>query len=38
MQMNMLEGFGTMTEFKKVFVDTAPLIYYLERNEQYFEK
>lgn len=38
MQMNMLEGFGTMTGFKKVFVDTASLIYYLERNEQYFEK
>lgn len=27
-----------MTGFKKVFIDTAPLIYYLERSEQYFDK
>lgn len=24
-----------MTEFKKVFIDTAPIIYYLENNAQY---
>jgi len=24
-----------MTEFKRVFVDTAPIIYYLENNAQY---
>lgn len=24
-----------MTEFKRVFVDTAPFIYYLENNLQY---
>lgn len=24
-----------MTEFKRVFVDTAPIIYYLENNPQY---
>lgn len=30
-----------MTEYKKVFVDTAPFIYYIEKDEsnpQYFEK
>ena len=25
-----------MTGFKKIFLDTAPIIYYLERNEYYF--
>ena len=24
-----------MTDFKRVFVDTAPIIYYLENNAQY---
>lgn len=27
-----------MTEYKKVFIDTVPFIYYLERNPQYFDK
>ena len=27
-----------MTEFKRVFLDTAPIIYYLQRDEMYFEK
>ncbi len=27
-----------MTECKRVFIDTAPFIYYLEQNPQYFEK
>lgn len=27
-----------MTEFKMVFVDTAPFIYYLEHSELYFDK
>lgn len=27
-----------MTEFNKVFFDTAPFIYYLERNEFFFDK
>lgn len=27
-----------MTNYRKVFIDTAPSIYYLERNPQYFEK
>lgn len=30
-----------MTGYKKVFIDTAPFIYYIEKNEahpQYFEK
>lgn len=27
-----------MTECKKVFIDTAPFIYYLEQNPNYFEK
>lgn len=27
-----------MTGFKKVFIDTAPFIYYLERSEQHFDK
>lgn len=27
-----------MTEFKNVFVDTAPFIYYLEHSELYFDK
>lgn len=27
-----------MTGYKKVFIDTAPFIYYLEQNPQYFEK
>ena len=27
-----------MTEFKKVFIDTAPFIYYLENSNQYFDK
>ncbi len=30
-----------MTEYKKVFVDTAPFIYYIEKDEnnpRYFEK
>lgn len=26
-----------MTEFKRVFVDTAPIIYYLENNALYVE-
>jgi len=26
-----------MTEFKRVFIDTAPIIYYLENNAQYKE-
>ena len=26
-----------MTEFKRVFVDTAPIIYYLENNPQYVD-
>lgn len=25
-----------MTEFKKVFLDTSPVVYYLERNELYY--
>lgn len=27
-----------MTEFKKVFIDTAPFIYYLENSNLYFDK
>ena len=27
-----------MIEFKRIFLDTAPIIYYLQRNEMYFEK
>ena len=27
-----------MTDFKRVFLDTAPIIYYLQRDEMYFEK
>jgi predicted nucleic acid-binding protein len=27
-----------MTEYKKVFVDTAPLIYLLERNSAYYDR
>ena len=27
-----------MTEYKKVFVDTAPLIYLLERNTLYYDR
>lgn len=27
-----------MTEYKKVFVDTAPLIYLLERNTSYYDR
>ena len=30
-----------MTDYKKVFVDTAPFIYFIEKNDnnpQYFEK
>lgn len=27
-----------MIEFNKVFIDTAPLIYYLEQNPQYYKK
>ena len=27
-----------MTDYRKVFIDTAPFIYYLEQNPQYFEK
>lgn len=27
-----------MTDYKKVFIDTAPFIYYLEQHPQYFEK
>lgn len=27
-----------MTDYKKVFVDTTPFIYYLERNPNYFDK
>ena len=25
-----------MTDFKKIFLDTAPIVYYLENNELYF--
>lgn len=27
-----------MTGFRRVFIDTAPFIYYLERSEQYFDQ
>lgn len=27
-----------MTDYKRVFIDTAPFIYYLEQNPQYFNK
>lgn len=27
-----------MTEYKKVFVDTAPLIYLLERNSAFYDR
>ena len=27
-----------MTDFKKVFLDTAPIVYYLENNESYYPK
>lgn len=27
-----------MTEFKRIFVDTAPIIYYLENNPLYIDK
>ncbi len=27
-----------MTEFRKVFIDTSPIIYYLENNAQYRDK
>ncbi len=27
-----------MIEFKRIFIDTAPFIYYLENNNLYFEK
>ena len=26
-----------MTDFKRVFIDTAPMIYFLENNSQYME-
>ncbi len=26
-----------MTDSKKIFLDTAPIIYYLEKNEQYYQ-
>ncbi len=26
-----------MTEFKKVFIDTAPIIYYLQNSELYYD-
>lgn len=25
-----------MTDFKKIFLDTAPIVYYLENNELYY--
>ena len=25
-----------MTDFKKVFIDTAPIIYYLQKSELYY--
>lgn len=27
-----------MTDFKKIFLDTAPIVYYLENNESYYPK
>lgn len=27
-----------MTDFKKVFIDTAPIIYYLQNSEMYYLK
>lgn len=27
-----------MTEFKKIFLDTSPIVYYLENNELYYSK
>lgn len=27
-----------MTDFKKIFLDTSPIVYYLENNELYYEK
>lgn len=27
-----------MTDYKKIFVDTAPFIYYIEKNPQYFNR
>ena len=29
---------GEMTEYSKIFIDTAPLIYFLENNPQYHHK
>lgn len=26
-----------MTDFKKIFIDTAPIIYYLQKNELYYD-
>ena len=25
-----------MTDFRKIFIDTAPIIYYLQNNELYY--
>ena len=27
-----------MTEFNRVFIDTSPFIYYIEKSDLYFEK
>ena len=27
-----------MTDFKKIFLDTSPIVYYLERNKSYYPK
>ena len=27
-----------MNEIKRIFLDTAPVIYYIQKNEKYFEK
>ncbi len=36
--MNTWKSFEVMTEYKKVFVDTAPIVYFLQEHELYFEK
>ena len=36
--MSMYGGCEMMTGYKRVFVDTAPIIYYLENNPMYVDK
>ena len=36
MRINTLGKFGTMADFRRVFVDTAPIIYFLEKKQPLF--